>query len=369
MKRREFLKKAGTGAAAAVAATTVMAPAVIAKKTYRWKMVTTWPPKLPVLQTGAVHFAKRVEECTGGRLKIKVYAGGELVPPLQTFDAVSQGTVECSSAASYYWAGKTPCSQWFCAVPFGLNADGMCAWLHDGGGLELWEEAYAPFNIVPRPGGSTGVQMGGWFNKKINSISDYKGLKFRIPGLGGKVVAKAGGTVVLCAGGEIFTNLERGVIDGTEWVGPLHDLRMGFWQAAKYYYYPGWHEPGSILELAFNKKAYESLPKDMQQILDSVCGEMEQWTLSRFNSLNGAALQTLIDKHHVNLVQFPDTVMDALRKLSEQVVAEEAAKDAMATKVNNSFQKFRKVIGTWGEVSEKAYYNDIQKSYPLKVKG
>jgi len=326
MKRREFLKKAGTGAAAAVAATTIMAPAAIAKKTYNWKMVTTWPPKLPVLQTGAERLAKRLKVLSDGRLNIKVYAGGELIPPLNTFDAVSAGTVEC---------GKT----------------------------------YAPFNVIPRPGGSTGVQMGGWFNKKINSISDYKGLKMRIPGLGGKVIAKAGGTVVLTPGGEIFTNLERGVIDATEWVGPMHDLRMGFWQAAKYYYYPGWHEPGTYLEFMFNKKAYESLPKDIQAMIDTACMENEQWTLAQFNAQNGAALQTLIDKHHVNLIQFPKNVMDSLRKLSEEVVAEEAAKDKMAAKVNNSFQKFRKVVGTWGEISEKAYYNDIEKDYPLKVKG
>ncbi len=367
MKRRDFLKKAGTGAAAAVAATAIMAPAVIAKKTYRWKMVTTWPPKLPVLQTGAERLAKRIEECTDGRLKIKVYAGGELIPPLQTFDAVSAGTVECGCGAAYYWAGKMPASQWFAAVPFGLNADGMSAWFHGGDGLKLWEETYAPFNVIPRPGGSTGVQMGGWFNKKINSLSDFKGLKLRIPGLGGKVISKAGATVVLVPGGEIFLNLERGVIDSTEWVGPLHDLRMGFWQAAKYYYYPGWHEPGTYLEYMFNKKAYESLPKDMQKIIDSVCMETEQWTLAQFNALNGAALQTLIDKHHVDLIKFPDKVLDGLRKLSDEVVAAEAAKDAMATKVNNSFQKFRKVIGTWGEISGKAYYNDIQKDYPLKV--
>ncbi len=367
MERREFLKKAGTGAAAAVAASAVMAPAVIAKKTYRWKMVTTWPPKLPVLQTGAERVAKRIEEATDGRLKIKVYAAGELVPALQTFDAVSAGTVECGSGAGYYWAGKMPAAQWFSAVPFGLNADGMAAWFHGGDGLKLWEETYAPFNVIPRPGGSTGVQMGGWFNKKITSINDFKGLKMRIPGLGGKVIAKAGGTVVLTPGGEIFTNLERGVIDATEWVGPLHDLRMGFWQAAKYYYYPGWHEPGTYLEITFNKKAYESLPKDMQQIVDAVCMENELWTLSQFNALNGAALQTLIDKHHVDLIQFPKNVMDSLRKLSAEVVAEEAAKDAMSTKVNNSFQKFKKVIGTWGEVSEKAYYNTIQEDYPLKV--
>ena len=308
MKRRDFLKKAGVGAAA-VAATTVNAPAVLAKKTYRWKMVTTWPPKLPVLQTGAERLAERIKELSDGRLQIQVFAGGELVPPLQTFQAVSDGTVQCGSGAAYYWAGKEPATQWFAAVPFGMNAQGMAAWFHGGDGLKLWEETYAPFGIIPRPGGSTGVQMGGWFNKKINSIDDYKGLKMRIPGLGGKVIAKAGGTVVLTPGGEIFTNLERGVIDATEWVGPYHDLRMGFYEAAKYYYYPGWHEPGTYLEYMFNKKAYESLPKDLQLIIDAACGESEVWTLAQFDANNGAALQTLITKHHVKVYKFPDRVL------------------------------------------------------------
>jgi TRAP-type mannitol/chloroaromatic compound transport system substrate-binding protein len=251
-------------------------------------------------------------------------------------------------------------------VPFGLDADGMCAWFHGGDGLKLWEETYAPFNLVPRPGGSTGVQMGGWFNKKINTINDFKGLKMRIPGLGGKVIAKAGATVVLLPGGEIFTSLDRGVIDATEWVGPLHDLRMGFYEAAKYYYYPGWHEPGTYLEYFFNKKIYDGLPQDLKHIIDAACAETEQWVLAQFNAQNGLALQTLINEKHVDLVQFPDKVLADLRKLSDEVVAEEAAKTPMATKVNDSFRKFQKVVGTWGTVSEKAYYNLIQPNFPLK---
>jgi TRAP-type mannitol/chloroaromatic compound transport system substrate-binding protein len=366
MKRRDFLKKAGVGTAAAVATTAVNAPAILAKKTYRWKMVTTWPPKLPVLQEGCERLAKRIGEVSDGRLQIQVFAAGELVPALGIFDAVSQGTVEVGSGASYYWAGKAPAAQWFAAVPFGLNAQGLAAWFHGGDGLKLWEEVYAPFNLIPRPGGSTGVQMGGWFNKKINSIKDYKGLKMRIPGLGGKVVAKAGGTVVLLPGGEIFTSLDRGVIDATEWVGPLHDLRMGFYQAAKYYYYPGWHEPGTYLEYFFNKKAYESLPKDLQHIIDVTCMENEHWVLSQFDARNGAALQELITKHKVQLIKFPDEVLNDLRKLADEVVAEEAAKDAMSTKVNNAFKKFQKVVGTWGTVSEKAYYDTIAPKFSLK---
>jgi TRAP-type mannitol/chloroaromatic compound transport system substrate-binding protein len=365
MKRRDFLKKAGLGAAA-VAATTVNAPAVMAQKKYRWKMVTTWPPKLPVLQEGCERLAKRVDEMSDGRLTIQVFAGGELVPPLESFQAVSDGTVEVGSGASYYWAGKEPATQWFAAVPFGMNAQGMGAWFHGGDGLKLWEDTYAPFNLIPRPGGSTGVQMGGWFNKKINTIADYKGLKMRIPGLGGKVVAKAGGTVVLLPGGEIFTSLERGVIDATEWVGPLHDLRLGFYQAAKYYYYPGWHEPGTYLEYFFNKKAYESLPKDLQHILNAACMENEQWTLTQFDAQNAAALQTLINKHKVEVIQFPDDVLSALRKMAVEVVQEEAAKSPMAKKVAASFANFQKVVGTWGSVSERAYFNVIQQAMSLK---
>ena len=364
MKRRDFLKKAGLGAAA-VAATTVNAPAVLAQKTYRWKMVTTWPPKLPVLQEGCERLAKRVDEMTDGRIKIQVFAGGELVPPLESFQAVSDGTVEVGSGASYYWAGKEPACQWFAAVPFGMNAQGMAAWFHGGDGLKLWEETYAPFNLVPRPGGSTGVQMGGWFNKKINTIDDFKGLKMRIPGLGGKVVAKAGGTVVLLPGGEIFTSLERGVIDATEWVGPYHDLRFGLYQAAKYYYYPGFHEPGTYLEYFFNKKAYESLPKDLQHILDAACMESEAWVLPQFDANNGAALQTLINKHKVQMLKYPDEVLNALRPMAQEVLEEEAAKSPMAKKVNESFKNFQKVVGTWGTVSEKAYYDILQPKYPL----
>ena len=199
-----------------------------------------------------------------------------------------------------------------------------------------------------------------------HTIDDFKGLKMRIPGLGGKVVAKAGGTVVLTPGGEIFTNLERGVIDATEWVGPYHDLRLGLYQAAKYYYYPGFHEPGTYLEYFFNKKTYESLPKDLQHIIDAACMESEAWVLTQFDANNGAALQTLINKHKVQLIKYPDDVLNALRPMAEEVLEEEAAKSPIAKKVNESFKKFQKVVGTWGTVSEKAYYDILQPKYPLE---
>ena len=366
MKRREFLKQTGVATAAAVAGTAVAAPAVLAQKTYRWKMVTTWPPNLPVLQIGAERFAKRVEEVSNGRMKIQVFAGGELVPPMGVFDAVSQGTVQCGSGAAYYWAGKVPAAQWFSAVPFGLNAQGINSWFYSGGGLKLWEDVYAPFNLVPRPQGNTGVQMGGWFRKKMESIDDFKGLKMRIPGLGGKVIAKAGGTVVLLPGGEIFTSLERGVLDATEWVGPLHDLRMGFYKAAKHYYYPGWHEPGTCLEVMFNKKAYDDLPADLKAIIDACAMETNFWSLSEFEAGNGAALQELISKHKVELIRFPESLLDELRKLAKETLEEEADKDKESRKVHEAFKKFKERVGVWGSVSENAYYDVIADKYSLK---
>lgn len=366
MERRDFLKKTGVAVAAAVASTAVSAPYVMANKTYNWKMVTTWPPNLPVLQTGAERFAKRLTEATEGRIKIQVFAGGELVPPMGAFDAVSDGTVECASGAAYYWAGKTPACQWFSAVPFGLNAQGMNAWFYGGGGLQLWEEVYAPFNVVPRPQGNTGVQMGGWFRKEMKTIEDFKGLKMRIPGLGGKVISKAGGTVVLLPGGEIFTSLERGVIDATEWVGPMHDLRMGFYKAAKYYYYPGWHEPGTTLEVMFNKKVYDELSNDLKTIIDAVAMETNLWSLSEFEAGNGAALEELITQHKVNLVRFPQALLEDLRKLAVETLEEEANKDPLARKVHDAFKKFKKQVGIWGSVSEQAYYDAIADKYSLK---
>lgn len=200
---------------------------------------------------------------------------------------------------------------------------------------------------------------GGWFNKKIESVDDFKGLKMRIPGLGGKVIAKAGGTVVLLAGGEIFTSLERGVIDATEWVGPLHDLRMGFYQATKYYYYPGWHEPGTCLEVIFNKKAYDDLPGDLKAIIDAAAMETNLWSLCEFEARNGEALEELVTKHKVELIRFPDSVLKDFRKLSEETLEEEAAKDPMAKKTHENFKAFKARLGKWGEVSEKAYYDFI----------
>ncbi len=357
MKRRDFIKKVGVGVAAATAATAAKAPYVIAKKKYFWKMVTTWPPHFPVLGEGADLLSKWVEEMSGGQMKIQVYGGGELVPALGVFDAVRSGNVEMGHSASYYWAGKAPAAQFFAAVPFGMNAQEVNAWFYGGNGLKLWRELYAEFGLVPFPAGNTGVQMGGWFNKQINSIKDLKGLKMRIPGLGGKVIAKAGGTAVLVAGGEIYTNLERGVIDATEWVGPYHDYLMGFYKAAKYYYYPGWHEPGTVLELMINKKAWEKLPKELQEIIKTAAARSNIWMLSEFEAKNEYYLEKLIKEHHVILKKFPDSVLKQLKKYSHEVVLELVEKDksGFSRKVYNDYMNFFKQIQKWHKISEDAY--------------
>src|SRR5690606_14679795 len=216
-------------------------------------MTTTWPPNFPILGEGCKLVAEWIRQMSGGRMEIEVYGGGELIPALEAFDAVSNGAIEMGSGAAYYWSGKVPAAQFFASVPFGMNAQQVNSWLISGGGMALWEKNYAKYNLIPFPCGNTGVQMGGWFRKEINSMADIQGLKMRIPGLGGKVLDRAGGTAVLSPGSELYTNLERGVIDATEWVGPYHDYIMGFHEVASHYYYPGWHEVGTTFEKFVNK--------------------------------------------------------------------------------------------------------------------
>jgi TRAP-type mannitol/chloroaromatic compound transport system substrate-binding protein len=325
-------------------------------------MVTSWPPALDVLQGNAVRFSRIVEQMSKGKFKIEVFAAGELIPAFGVFDAVSQGTLEMFNSAAYYWAGKEPATQWFAAMPFGLNAQGMNGWYFQGGALALWEKAYAPFKLVPRPAGSTGVQMGGWFRKKINSITDYKGLKFRIPGLGGKVIAQAGASVVLTPGGEVFPALERGVIDGTEWVGPHDDMKLGLHNAARYYYYPGWHEPGPTAEFVFNKKAYDRLPSELKAMLDYAAVSCNLQLLADYEMKNAAALSQLETKYKekVEVLQFPAQVLTTLRKLAKEVVEEEAAKSPMAKKVHESFTTFQAKLGPWAAISEGPYQRLIR---------
>ena len=324
---------------------------------FRWRLVTTWPKNLPGMGLAPVTFARQVEQMSGGRIQIKIYGAGELVPALGVFDAVSRGTVEMGHGAAYYWKGKVPAAQFFTAVPFGLTAQEMNGWLHHGGGMALWEELYAKYNLVPLAGGNTGVQMAGWFNKEINSIDDLKGMKMRIPGLGGEVFKRAGGTAVNIPGGEIYTSLQTGVIDATEWVGPYNDLTFGLYQIAKYYYYPGWQEPGPSLEFIINQGAYDALPTDLQAIIRGAARMVNEDLLSEYTAKNNHALGQLIDEHHIDLRRLPDDVLDALKRISEEVVAEIPGDDPLAQKIYASYLQYRNNVMAYAEVSNRAYIN------------
>ena len=322
---------------------------------YKWKMVTTWPANFPVFQEGAEKFADDVRAMSNGRLDIQVFAGGELVPALQAFDAVSQGSVQMAHGSPYYWAGKVPEAQFFSTVPFGMTVRGMQAWLYHGGGLELWREIYKPFNIHPMPMGNTGIQMGGWFNKKVDSVADLQGLRMRIPGIGGKVLKKAGGNPVLMSGGEIYTALERGIIDATEWVGPFHDLRLGLNRAARYYYYPGWHEPGTEFELMINTAYWQKLPGDLKKIVEMAAAANSDWIYTSMEYHNSQALLELKDKRNVEVLEFPKDVMAELRRLTQETLTEEADKNPKFKSVLDEYKKFQVNYAKWGEMTETAY--------------
>lgn len=329
--------------------------AVGSNKVFRWKMVTTWPANFPIFQEGAEKFADDVRVMSNGRLDVQVYAGGELVPPLQVFDAVSQGIVEMGHGSPYYWAGTVPAAQFFSTVPFGMTAKGMNAWLYNGGGLELWHELYKPFNLIAYPMGNTGVQMGGWFNKRIDSIEDIKGLRMRIPGLGGKVFKNAGGNPVLMAGGEIYTALERGTLDATEWVAPFHDMRLGLNRAAEYYYYPGWHEPGTAFELMINLSKWQELEPDLQKIVEVAAAATSEWIYAQMEYNNQLALQQLRQKKNVSILPFPDDVLKELRSVTKETLDAEANNNPDFKRIYEAYESFRKDYQNWNDLSEEPY--------------
>lgn len=335
-------------------------PNIITDKKYKWKMVTTWPPNFPVVGEGANKFAEMVRAMSAGRMEIQVYGAGELVPALECFDAVRTGAADMASGSAYYWSGKVPAAQFFSTVPFGMNAQQMNAWIINGEGWDLWKELYAPFNLIPIPFGNTGVQMGGWFNRSINSIADFKGLKMRMPGLGGKVLERAGGTPVLLAGGEIYTGLERGIIDATEWIGPYHDYLMGFHQIADYYYTPGWHEPGTVLELAINKERFEALPTDLQAIIEHAALSLNHWILSEFEAKNNEYLSIIQNEASVEIRRFPEEVLTQLRAYTADILEEFTQGDAYTKRVYTSFNSFRNKAVRLSEIAEKVFYDDIQ---------
>src|SRR5215471_7521810 len=356
-ERRRFIVTAGGALATAGTAAIVDAPNVIAQPKIQWRMSTAWARSLDV-QLTAEYFAKIVEEMSGGRFRIEVFASGQIMQGFECFDAASKGTIEAFMAAPFYWAQKEPAIQWFHTIPFGMNPEGMAAWLYQGDGLKLMEEAYGAFNLVPRPTGAQAPQMAGWFRKRMDTIGDYKGLKMRIGPLGGKVYARAGSTVVLIPATDIYASLERGVIDACEWVGPHDDMVLGLHRTARYYYYPGWHEPGSTNDFGFNKKAYDALPAEFRRILDHAAAAVEMYSLASFHSKNAIALQQLkVEfKDKVEILAFPLPVLRELKKLAAEAIREESEKTPMARKVHASFAKFQALGGPWDRIAEGAYH-------------
>ena len=325
------------------------------EETFNWRLVTSWPKNYPGLGMAPERIADLVEEMSDGQMKITVYGAEEQVPAFGVFDAVSSGSHQMGHSGGYFWKGKVPAAQFFTSVPFGLTADEINAWVNRGGGLELWREIYAPFNIYPIPAGNTGTQMFGWFNKEINSLDDIKGLKMRFPGFGGEVFKRAGGIPVNIPGGELYTAMQTGTIDAVEWVGPYNDLAFGFQQVAKYYYYPGWHEPGSMLEFTINLEAWNSLPTHLQSIVTVAAKAVNQDLLDEYTASNNRALQDLITNHDVQLRELPADVINEFRAISEEILETSAANDPNVKKVYDSFKTFMAEVKSFHAIAEDAF--------------
>ncbi|MEK9926580.1 MAG: TRAP transporter substrate-binding protein DctP [Halieaceae bacterium] len=330
---------------------------------YEWKLVTTWPKNLPGLGAAPENFARYVEEMSSGRLSIRVYGAGEIVPAFEVFDAVSQGVAEMGHGAAYYWKGKIPAAVFYTAVPFGMTAQEINGWLHHGDGLTLWRELYAPFGVIPFAGGSTGVQMAGWFNRELRSAEDLKGLKMRIPGLAGEVFDASGGTAVRIAGGEVYTSMQTGVIDAVEWVGPYNDRTLGLNEVAEYYYYPGWHEPGAMLEFTVNEQAFLALPKDLQAIVEYAARAANQNMLDEFTARNNESLRTLLASG-TKLRAVPEDVLQVFYNNSLVALDALVENDPMAQKIARSYQAFAKDVRAYHEISERAFLNARDKVLP-----
>lgn len=342
--------------AAATAASQFPAPA-IAQGSKELLLVTTWPKNSPGLGTSAKRFARRVTELTGGKLRVKVFGGGELVPAFQSFDAVSAGTADIYHAAEYYWQAKSKAFNFFTAVPFGLTGNETYAWIHYGGGQELWDELSADFNLKPFVAASTGVQMGGWLKKEITTLDDFKGLKFHMPGIGGEVLRQLGAATVNLPVAEIFPALQSGAIDGTEWMGPWHDLAFGLYKVTKYYYYPGFHEPGACASIAINKKLWDGFSNEIKLAFQVAIEAEAQLQSAEFTARNQGALKTLINEHGVKLRRYSDELLMELGRISGEVVAEIGNTDATTKKVYESFLEFRKNSITWSKISEQGFLN------------
>lgn len=363
MKRRNFLNSA----AIATATTAGLAACSTASNTQNtatasgdlprveWRMATSWPQSLDTIYGGATTVCDRIREMSGGRFNITPSPAGEIVGGLEVMDTVETGAVECGHTAGYYYIGKNPALAFATSVPFGLTAQQQNAWLYHGGGLEALHKVYADFNIINFPAGNTGAQMGGWFKNEIKSLGDLKGLNMRIPGLGGKVMAKLGVNAQSLPGGEIFLALDRGAIDATEWVGPYDDEKLGLYKAAKFYYYPGWWEPGPTLETQVNLKAWEKLPTEYQAMFKAAAKEANLEMLAKYDALNQAALVRLQQDHGVQIKAYSPDILTAAQAAATDLFAESASSDASFKAIYEPWQKFRDQVAQWNRINELSF--------------
>tara|TARA_B100000686_G_C16789226_1_gene977417 strand:+ start:647 stop:1792 length:1146 start_codon:yes stop_codon:yes gene_type:complete len=338
-------------------------PSVVTQDNFEWKMVTSWPKNFPGGGTTAQYLADLIESMSAGRLKIKLYGAGELVPAFEVFDAVREGTVECGHSASYYWVAKHKSFPFFCSVPGGLTVMEHNAWLQYGGGQELWDEAYGEFGLKAFPSGNTGVQMGGWFRKPIHSLQDFRGIKMRIPGLAAEVINRMGATAVNMPGGEIMPSLESGVIDAAEWVGPWNDLTFGFHKVAKNYYGPGFHEGSTCNEFMMNRGAWDKLPQDLKDIVYTACITCNNQAPAEYFARNAESLPILLDKHGVEIRHYPQDIISQMYKFSHDVLEETAQEDSLTKRVYSNWSKFRKLSMNYQPLSNYGFIQDRAKAY------
>ena len=349
MNRRSAIRRAGLGA---VAASTLAAPALAqGLPEIKWRLTSSFPKSLDTIYGAGEHFARRVAQLTDNKFQIRVFAGGEIVPPLQALDAVQNGTVECCHTAPYYYVGKDPTFAFDTAVPFGLNTRQHNAWVFHGGGQELMREFYKDYNITSYTLSHTGAQMGGWFRKEIKTVEDLKGLKMRIGGFAGQVLAKLGVVAQQIAGGDIYPALEKGIIDAAEWVGPYDDEKLGFAKVAKFYHYPGWWEGGAALSLFVNQKAIDTLPEVYRNAIEVAAGETVAWSVAKYDAQNPRALRELV-ANGTKLSPFPAPVLEACFNAANELYAETAAKNPAFKKIYEPWAAFRRDQVLWFRIAE-----------------
>lgn len=359
--RRKFLGAGAVGAAALASGCDcgTVAPSAISgapgQRARELKMVTTWPKDFPGLGTMAERTAQFITEMSGGAMRVRVFSAGELVGAFEAFDAVSNGAADMYHGAEYYWVGKSQGFPFFTAVPFGMTATEIMAWTEFGGGQQLWDELAARFRIKPFAAGNTGHQMGGWFKREIRTLEDMKGLKMRMPGIGGEVLRRIGASAVAIAGGEIYQALQSGAIDATEWVGPWNDLAFGFYREAKFYYWPGFHEPGAQLGVGVNLGLWEDLSVQEKSIIQGACHRANHLSIAEYAHYNAVALEQLVKDHGVELRQMPDDVMKALADATRTVLGEMAAGDDITRRIFESYKASLLRSQEWGRISDEAY--------------